>query len=326
MARKNGNKRIAIVCQGGGSHTAFTAGALKSILKENNKKYEIMGFSGTSGGAISALLAWYSLLNNDEDMAIRLLDSFWDDNSANSLYDSFMNQWVVGMYGWPGGIAMLQPFFQPVKNAWAQERIKSELEKLVDFGKIEKLLTPSSPYLLIGAVNVDLGCFKMFKNAEVNTDVLLASVALPILYKAVHINGTAYWDGTSSQSYCVSDLVRGLPDASSKPDEIWIIQTTRQERNDNPKTLEEILDRSYEISSHLSLYQEIEFIKMVNKWLKEGSLPNGKYKHIEVRTIEMDKDLHYTSKLDRSPSFIREMIDYGESQAKDFLEKWPSNV
>ncbi|HEX3035372.1 MAG TPA: patatin-like phospholipase family protein [Thermodesulfobacteriota bacterium] len=326
MAKKNENKRVAIVCQGGGSHTAFTAGALKRILRENHKKYEIMGLSGTSGGAISALLAWYSILNNDEDMAIRLLDTFWDDNSANSLHDSFMNQWIVGMYGWPGGVAMLQPFFHPVKNAWAQDRVRGELEKLVDFEKIEELIKPSSPDLLIGAVDINSGCFRIFKNAEVNADVMLASVALPILYKAVHVDGKAYWDGAFSQSSCVSDLVRGLPDARSKPDEIWIIQTTRQERNDNPKTLEEVLDRTYEISSHLSLNQEIDFIKTVNKWLKEGSLSNGKYKHIEVRAIEMNRDLHYTSKLDRSPSFIQEMMDYGESQAEDFLEKRPANA
>jgi len=41
--------KIAIACQGGGSHTAFTAGVLKRILKENEKKYDIIALSGTSG-------------------------------------------------------------------------------------------------------------------------------------------------------------------------------------------------------------------------------------------------------------------------------------
>jgi DNA invertase Pin-like site-specific DNA recombinase len=34
---------------------------------------------------------------NDEEEAIRLLDSFWEDNSANSLYDTFLNQWLVSV-------------------------------------------------------------------------------------------------------------------------------------------------------------------------------------------------------------------------------------
>jgi predicted acylesterase/phospholipase RssA len=67
-------KRGAIACQGGGSHTACTAGVLKTILK--NKKYEIAALSGTSGGAICIFFAWYDLLVNDEDRAAEILDCF----------------------------------------------------------------------------------------------------------------------------------------------------------------------------------------------------------------------------------------------------------
>ena len=72
------NKRVAIACQGGGSHTAFTAGALKRLLRDD--RYEVVALSGTSGGAICALLAWYALLENGGEgaavRAARLLDSF----------------------------------------------------------------------------------------------------------------------------------------------------------------------------------------------------------------------------------------------------------
>jgi len=55
-------KRVAIACQGGGSHTAFTAGALKKILEKGHERHDFVAFSGTSGGAVCALLAWYALL------------------------------------------------------------------------------------------------------------------------------------------------------------------------------------------------------------------------------------------------------------------------
>jgi NTE family protein len=55
-------KRVAIACQGGGSHSTFTAGALKRLLQEERDRYEIVALSGTSGGAICALLVWYALL------------------------------------------------------------------------------------------------------------------------------------------------------------------------------------------------------------------------------------------------------------------------
>jgi len=86
--------KIAIACQGGGSHTAFTAGVLKRILKEKKRKFEIIGLSGTSGGAICALLVWYGLLKNDKKLSIENLDGFWADNSASSFWDSILNEWI----------------------------------------------------------------------------------------------------------------------------------------------------------------------------------------------------------------------------------------
>ncbi len=51
-------RRVAIACQGGGSHTAFTAGVLQRLLDGPEiDEYDVVGFSGTSGGAVCALLA-----------------------------------------------------------------------------------------------------------------------------------------------------------------------------------------------------------------------------------------------------------------------------
>jgi len=56
MSEQNPTK-VAIACQGGGSHTAFTAGVLKELLREWDDEYELVGISGTSGGAFNALAA-----------------------------------------------------------------------------------------------------------------------------------------------------------------------------------------------------------------------------------------------------------------------------
>jgi len=61
-----GQRRVVIACQGGGSHTAFTAGVLKRLLGADELAgYQVAGLSGTSGGAVCALLAWYALLDDD---------------------------------------------------------------------------------------------------------------------------------------------------------------------------------------------------------------------------------------------------------------------
>ena len=65
MATEPNIRRVAIACQGGGSHTAFTAGVLKRLLLKGREEHEIVALSGTSGGAVCALLAWYALLDGD---------------------------------------------------------------------------------------------------------------------------------------------------------------------------------------------------------------------------------------------------------------------
>jgi NTE family protein len=101
--------------------------------------------------------------------------------------------------------------------------------------------------------------------------------------------------------------MREFPDAASKPDEIWLIQVSPQRREHEPRSISEILNRRGEMSGNLAL----EY------------LPEELYKRIEVRKIEMDRELDAASKIDRRPSFVGEMFAYGERQAGEFLEGLP---
>ncbi len=334
MVENNSIRRVAIACQGGGSHTAFTAGVLKKLLQEKDGEkhnYEIVALSGTSGGAICALLTWYGLLMNDTNKAVELLDSFWRDNSANSSWGRLLNGWLLQMsrlFANTGGVPMINPYFRP---PWVRDLLKSMIEKHVDFRKIEELVEPSSPLLIVGAVNVLSGEFKTFRSHEfvdddsrkvvenspndaISVEAILASAATPLLFRAVGIGKNVYWDGLFSQN----PPVRELPD--SKPDEIWVIQINPDTSESEPKTAPSILDRRNELSGNLSLFQEIHFIEVVNRWVGEGCLSGTKHRVIEVKRIQMLRDLDLVSKLNRSPGFIEGMMTYGEERAEDFLE------
>jgi NTE family protein len=76
-------RRVVLACQGGGSHTAFTAGVLTELLP--SPRSEIRALSGTSGGAVCALLAWYGLLKGDPQDGVDRLRAFWDENTARGL-------------------------------------------------------------------------------------------------------------------------------------------------------------------------------------------------------------------------------------------------
>jgi predicted acylesterase/phospholipase RssA len=93
------SKNIAIACQGGGSHAAYAAGVLQQLLpafdNENEHGLRLVGLSGTSGGAICALLAWYGLLEGGTEAAQQKLDEFWRRNSTHWLGERLFNDWSV---------------------------------------------------------------------------------------------------------------------------------------------------------------------------------------------------------------------------------------
>ena len=336
MEGKDGRVRVAIACQGGGSHTAFTAGALKRLLAD--ERYEVVALSGTSGGAICAVLAWYALLVKGRTgaaaRAVELLDSFWKDNSASEFFDAFWNEWFLWVNRSQGSLVLpaVSPYSTQTSD-WAQDRLRKMLQERVEFEKIKSLLNGSSPMLLIGAVNVLSGEFKAFNSRrdEITAEMILASTALPTLFKAVHADGGVYWDGLFSQN----PPIRELPKAG--PDEIWVIQIDPKKRDEEPRQMTDILDRRNELAGNISLYQEIHFIKKVNQFVeglgdpelspedrrlhvrgKEGK-EDREYRPIEIRWIRMSRPLDFASKLDRSPSFIGELMRYGERRAEEFL-------
>jgi hypothetical protein len=109
---------VAIACQGGGSHTAFTAGVLKRLLRdEAMARYELVGLSGTSGGAICALLAWYGLADGDPARPGELLDAFWADNAASAPHERLLNSSMT----WAGTLQNLValPAVSPYANPFA---------------------------------------------------------------------------------------------------------------------------------------------------------------------------------------------------------------
>jgi NTE family protein len=194
MDQRN-KRRIAIACQGGGSHTAFTAGALRKILGEvkDEGRYEIVALSGTSGGALCAFLAWYVLLKeNSEQDAMKTLRSFWEEDNAaylrvgdpQSLADVAANDLLSAsnLLRRSGEAALgvgftpeLSPYrYHELFDYW-RTRLKDALEKNIreitpDAGDIDRAIerrveeSDRNVRLFVGAVNTLTGDFRVFKS------------------------------------------------------------------------------------------------------------------------------------------------------------------
>lgn len=98
----NSIPKVAIACQGGGSHAAFAAGVLSELLSPSYvDRFELVGLSGTSGGAISAALAWAGLISGGPEEARKRLLGMWRDLEVHDLFDEMTNFWLVSLASSP---------------------------------------------------------------------------------------------------------------------------------------------------------------------------------------------------------------------------------
>jgi NTE family protein len=329
-------KRIAIGCQGGGVHTAFTAGALKRVL--GAQRHEIVALSGVSGGAICAFFAWYALLENDKERsaakAAELLDSYWTDNSASDLYARYLNDWTVWTSRLQGRTALLEVSpYDTNLSSQIRDQLRRTLERQpVDYRSLDERVGPSSPVLLVSAIDIISGMAENFdsRSGGIDIDALLASTAVPPVFRAAHVKGGVYWDALFCQNPPIRELGR------LKPDEIWVIKITPDSRGDEPKTVGDIMDKRNELSGNVALHEDLYMLEKINELVEElGEEENGEgkrlrlpgsgkeYRHIEVRIIEMSDEIHqkldFASKADRNPLFVRELMYYGEERTEEFL-------
>lgn len=109
-------KKVAIACQGGGTHAAFTWGVLTEILgakkawdagEGSGATFDITAISGTSAGALCALATWYGLVPNTADpecgtldKAVDRLDFLWTVFAATTPVELVHNHLMSTLLGW----------------------------------------------------------------------------------------------------------------------------------------------------------------------------------------------------------------------------------
>ncbi len=152
---------------------------------------------------------------------------------------------------------------------------------------------------------------------------MIASAAVPFLFRAVHTRGTLFWDGLFS----TDPPIREFTDLPAVPDEIWVVQINPQIRAREPRTMAEINSRRDELSGNLSLGQELFFIETINKLLPAHASLAKQYKPIRIRIVELGiQNLDYPSRFDRDPAFIERLLRDGEERAVRFFDErsaWP---
>ncbi|MER2507845.1 MAG: patatin-like phospholipase family protein [Amaricoccus sp.] len=315
---KVARRRIAVACQGGGSHAAFAAGVLLEILEPGRfEGIELVGLSGTSGGAVCASLVWSGLVRDGGGPAVasETLASFWRDLSAQDPLDAAVNFWSVSLARLPVTWE-ISPY---AVYAPAEPRMRTLLGQHLVFPKTGALRQP--PEIFIGATDVLKGGGLAFDGSVLGIDHIIASAAVPPLFRAVRVSEDELcWDGLFSRNPPIREFTNL---ESGPPDEIWIVRINPKKIAHEPTLMSEINDRRNELAGNLSLDQEIFFIDKINELRKDIAPLAERYKHIEIREVELALDLDYPSKLDRGVRHIQRLIETGRDAAHHFFEAPP---
>jgi NTE family protein len=310
---------VAIACQGGGSHAAFTAGVLEELFGPSWRgRFTPLALSGTSGGAVCAALAWSGLLSGTPGEAPRRLQGFWEDLAATAFLDAWVNAWTQFVMALPIAVQASPYAYAPA----AAPRLRELLESwMPEEGLPRDPAARRAPYLRLGVADVLAGGGRALEgeSPEFSLADIVASAAVPPLFRAERSRGRLWWDGL----YAHNPPIRALLDLPAKPDEIWVIRLNPRGRASEPRSFEEIDDRRNEMAGNLPLDHELHLIGKINRLLVAAPELGTRfgYRQLLVREIALPfDDWPYRSKLDRSPAKLRQLRAAGRAMAPLFFD------
>ncbi|MBV6633468.1 MAG: patatin-like phospholipase family protein [Alphaproteobacteria bacterium] len=317
-------KTVNLALQGGGAHGAFTWGVLDTLLADD--RLSIEGISGTSAGAMNAVVMADGYQRAGADGAREALEAFWTEVSRQAAFSPLQRNPLEQLFGtsWnldssPGFVAfdLLSRVASPYDlNPANINPLRDLLRENIDFDRVRCC---SDFNLYITATNVHTGRAKVFRKHELGVEQVLASTCLPQMFQAVEIDGVPYWDGGFMGNPALWPFF-----SECQSNDILIVQINPIERKETPKTAHDINNRMNEITFNSSLQRELRAIDFVGRLIEDGRLTdNRKYEKILIHRI-YDEDafaeLNASSKLNAEYDFLRHLFEIGKHKAETWLD------
>ena len=318
-------KRINLALQGGGAHGAFTWGVLDQLLADG--RIAVEGISGTSAGAVNAVMLADGLNRGGPDEARKRLAEFWRAASLGGDLPAVQRAVTDKLFAlWPREGS---PSFDWL-SAWSQylspydlnplniNPLKDLIERFVDFDGLRK----DGRQIFIAATNVQTGRLHIFPKEKISAEAVMASACLPAVFQAVEIDGAHYWDGGYLGNPVIYPFFR-----STDTEDVVIVQINPLERKKIPHSTREIMARVNEITFNSALMAELRAIEFVNRLIDQRRLPHGtgpkQYRHIKVHRIVMDglgEHFSAADKLRNDFESLELLHKLGQRAARRFLD------
>ncbi len=330
---------INLALQGGGSHGAFTWGVLDTLLEDGRVAFE--GISGTSAGAMNAVALAHGFANAEGKSAHAMRESarvslaaFWEGIVEMGALSSSISQaqrapfdaLFGGLGGLTGDQSPAKIMGDAISSFWSQtvspyqtnpldiNPLRSFLESQIDFDKVAAC---KALKVFVVATTVSTGKAEIFSGKRLTAKAVMASACLPMVFRAVEIDGEDYWDGGSCGNPAIPPLIYGCDSR-----DVVLVQINPIKRDKLPTTAAEIMDRVNEITFNAALMAEMRAIDFVKRLLMEGKLDPARYKNVLMHRIdggEILEGFHASTKASTDTKLIHTLRDLGKGCAKQWL-------
>ena len=312
---------IDLALQGGGSHGAFTWGVLDRLLEE--PWLAIAGISGTSAGAMNAAVLADGWAAGGAAGAREALEKYWRSVSHAAAFspmqrsplDRLMGRWSLDNSPAYIFTDLMSRLLSPYDlNPTGFNPLRTILAESIDFERLAR----APVKLFVTATRVRTGRGRIFRNAEITADVLLASACLPTMFRAVEIDGEPYWDGGYAGNPTITPLVR-----ETEAHDTVLVQINPTERPEEPRTAAEILNRLNEISFNSPLAKELRMIALLRQVADPGNGEGARWAQMKMHRIKSDMLTSFgaSSKLNAEWAFVSKLREEGRRAAGEFLDR-----
>jgi len=276
--------RLALALQGGGAHGAYGWGVLERLLEED---VEIVAVSGASAGALNGAALVAGLAAGGRDGACAGLERLWRAVSNGSPLRAFdVDHWGGPLFEpWLRRSLEISklfsryiaPFAPHIRDMRALRRIVTQTIDL------SALARPDALPLHIAATRVENGSARLFANAEITVDALMASACLPDLFAAVTIDGEDYWDGGFSANPALEPLIFGDAGAT----DMLIVQITPFTNEDVASSLSGIMARMSDIGFNACLLRDLKALTEVQAIAREAHSASPKMQALAATNLHL---------------------------------------
>jgi NTE family protein len=324
-------KKINLALQGGGAHGAFTWGVLDQLLADG--RLEITGISGASAGAVNAVMLADGLARGGPDEARKRLADFWRAASAGGDLPPVQRAVTDRLFSlMPFAATPIQNWFEAMSHYFSPYELNplninplsGLIARFVDFDAVRG----GDLALFISATNVHTGRLRIFDRSSISADVVMASAALPFLFRAVEIDGVPYWDGGYMGNPAIFPFLQ-----ATDAEDVLVVQINPVSRATTPRTSAEIINRLNEITFNSALISELRTMDFINQLIDDGRLPrhtgkngDGKasYRKLNIHRIDLGKlgtRLAASSKMKTDFDFFAFLHRAGQRAARKFLDR-----